>query len=93
MDHRSVSPQALNALKRSQEVQDLEFCGKDGELTQQIRKFVRYLEGPLRSQLMLERWTCKVELEGSSFISLNLFPETWRSPENFETEFFTSGTR
>ena len=79
MNQTILSPRALDALKRSQEIQkDLEFCGKDGELTQQIRRFVRFVEGPLRSQLKLEQWTCKIELEGSSFIWLNLFPEPWR---------------
>ena len=52
---------------------------KDGELTQQIRRFVRSLESPLRSQLKREQRTCKVELEGS-FIWLNLFPKSWRLP-------------
>lgn len=79
MNQTILNRRALDALTRSQEIQkDLEFCGKDGELTQEIRRFVRSLEGPLRSQLKLEQWTCKVELEGSSFIWLNLFPESWR---------------
>jgi DNA polymerase III epsilon subunit-like protein len=79
MNQMIFSARALDVLKRSQEIQkDLEFCSKDGELTQQIRRFVRSLEGPLRSQLKLEQWTCTEEREGSSFIWLNLFPETWR---------------
>ncbi len=78
MSQTVFSARALDVLKRSQEIQkDLEFCSKDGELTQQIRRFVRSLEGFLRSQLKLEQWICKEEREGS-FIWLNLFPESWR---------------
>lgn len=75
----ALGKRALDVLNRMPEInEELEYCGKGTGLTDEIHRFVRSLEGPIRGQLDLDQWSQKVETDGGAFIWLNLFPSSWR---------------
>ncbi len=80
MSDEILSKRALDVLNRTSEVGGIvNFCGEDGGMVGELRRFMGWLGEHLRSELSREAWEeAEVQVVEGDYVILYLFPPGWR---------------
>lgn len=76
-----LSKRALDVLNRASEVKgEIDFCGEDGGLQEEMHHFAEWLGDHLRSELQREAWEEPELVMDEDGVSLYLYSATWELP-------------
>lgn len=83
MANGNLSKRGLDVLNRASEMKsDFDFCGEDGDLPKEMRRFMGWLGDYLRSELQREAWEEPLVDADEDGVSLCLYSPTWRLPDD-----------
>ena len=78
-----LSNRALDILNRAGEIKsEIDFCGEDGGLPEEKRRFMEWLGDHLRFELQREEWEEPYVETTEDGVGLYLYSPTWRLPDD-----------